>query len=125
MNQTILFKAPGRRSTSPVVILNGLLLSPKSPTALERISRTLSRAWNWCRCNCTPRRVLRALFCEKVSFAVASIGVSAMWWHNIAIDDVIAAQEAVATDCLYMMPWGIVWAVRATFMSMPKEGGEA
>jgi len=46
-----------------------------------------------------------------------------MWWHNIAIDDVIAAQEAVATDCLYMMPWGIVWAVRATFMSMPKEGG--
>ena len=55
---------------------------------------------------------------------MAAIVVTAMWWHNITIADTIEAQEAVAFDCLLCMPRGIVWAIRATRMPMPEEGGE-
>ena len=55
---------------------------------------------------------------------MAAIVVTAMWWHNITIADTIEAQEAVAFDCLLCMPWSIVWAIRATRMPMPEEGGE-
>ena len=123
MYQTILFKAPGRRSNSPVVILNALSLR-QSLTLGPRLSRALSSAWNWVKCNCTPRNIVRVAFGEKVSMAVGAIVVCAMWWHIISIDDTIAGGEAVATDCLYAMPWGIVWAIRATLMTLPKEGGE-
>ena len=33
-----------------------------------------------------------------------------MWWHNISIPGTLEAQKAVGLDCLYAMPWGIVWA---------------
>lgn len=125
MYQTILFKVPGRRSNSPVVILNALSLR-QSITLGTRLSRALLMAWSWVKCNCTPRNIFRAIFCEKVSMAVAFVVVAAMWWHNISIDDNIAAGEAVATDCLYAMPWGIVWAIRATINDFKAEkGGKA
>lgn len=124
MYQTILFKAPGRRSNSPVVILNALSMR-KSVTLKARLSRALSASWYWLRCKCTPRAIFRALFCEKVSMAVAVVCVCAMWWHNITIADNIAAGEAVATDCLYALPWGIVWAFRATVADFKaKKGGK-
>jgi len=129
MYQPILFKAPGKPNNKPVVILSGLAYGRKCstnhfPGAGKMLSRTLSSAWNWTRCNCTPRNIFRVLFCEKVSMAVGAVVVAAMWWHNISIDNVIDAQEAVAFDCLLGMPWGIVWAIRATRMPMPEEGGE-
>lgn len=129
MKQTILFKVSGKPNNKPVVILSALDLAGKSktnhfPGAGKMLSRTLSSAWNWTRCNCTPRNIFRVLFCEKVSMAVGAVVVAAMWWHNISIDNVIDAQEAVAFDCLLGMPWGIVWAIRATRMPMPEEGGE-
>ena len=124
MEQTVLFKAPGHRSNSPIVILNALSLR-QSLTPGKRISRALFSACKCVRCNCTVGNILRALFCEKASMAVAFVVVAAMWWHNIAIDDNIAAGEAVATDCLYGMPWGIVWAIRATINDFKAEkGGE-
>ena len=127
MQTSILFKVPGKPSTSPLVILTGPALGAKYSTpASVRLSRALSVACKWLRCNCTPRNIFRALFCEKVSMAVAIVVIAAMWWHNISIDNVIEAQEAVGLDCLLGMPWGIVWAVRATFLPLPEdeEGGE-
>lgn len=125
MQTTVLFKAPGRRSNSPIIILKSVNLTDESITFGTRLSRALSAACKWVRCNCTPRNIFRAMFCEKVSMAVAAVVICAMWWHNITIEDNIAAGEAAATDCLYALPWGIVWAIRATLMPMPKEGGEA
>jgi len=72
-------------------------------------------------------QILRFAFCEKVSMAVAVVLVCAMWWHIFTIADSITAGESVATDCLYAMPWGIVWAFRTTIANLKttaKEGGE-
>lgn len=114
------------RRRKPLVILHSIDLSAKSQTSLNlRLSRTLSKAWHWMRCNCTLRRIVSALFSAKVSMAVAVVTVAAMWWHILTIVDNIAAGEAVATDCLIGMPWAIVWAFRASRMPMPEKGGEA
>lgn len=126
MQQSILFKVPGKPSTSPLVILTGPAIGAQYSTPISvRLSRALSMAWHWMRCNCTPRRIVSALFSAKVSTVVAVICVCAMWWHNISITDTIETQEAVGRDCLFVMPWGIVWAFRTTRMLMPEEGGEA
>lgn len=112
------------RASKPIVILTGPAIGVKSSTPISvRISRALSAACKWVRCNCTPRNILRVLFCEKVSMAVAVVLICFMWWHNISIDDNIAAGEQVATDCLYAMPWGIVWAIRATINDFKAEKG--
>ncbi len=127
MQQSILFKVPGKPSTSPIVILTGPALGAQYSTpASVRLSRALSVACKWLRCNCTPRNIFRALFSAKVSTVVAVICVCAMWWYNLAIDNTIEAQEAVGYDCLCAMPWGIVWAIRATLLPLPEdeEGGE-
>ena len=71
------------------------------------------------------RRIARVIFSERVTVAVAVILLCLMWWDIATIESTVTAGEAVATDCLYAMPWGIVWAIRATLMPMPKEGGEA
>lgn len=135
MQQTVLFKAPGRSSNRPIVILTGLDIEASSTKSLRsaknsttpvsvRLSRALSMAWRWTRCNCTPRRIISALFSAKVSTVVAFVCLAAMWWHNITIDNTLEAQEAVGYDVLYAMPWAIVWAIRASRMPMPEEGGE-
>lgn len=135
MQQTILFKAQGKPSTRPLVILTGLSIEVSSTKSLRpaknssisirsRLSRALSKAWQWTRCNCTPVRIIRATFSAKVSTVVAVIVIAAMYWHNLTIDNTIEAQEAVGYDCLLGMPWGIVWAIRATRMPMPEEGGD-
>ena len=136
MQQTILFKVPGKPSTRPLVILTGLDIEAKSTTPVSvRLSRALSSAWSsslatlrsakkWTRCNCTPVRIVRAVFSAKVSTAVAIIAGAAMWWHDLTIADTIEAQRAVGLDGLLAMPWAIVWAFRASRMPMPEEGGE-
>ena len=135
MQQTVLFKAPGRSSNRPIVILTGLDIDASSTKSLRpaknsttpvsvRLSRALSKAWNWTRCNCTPVRIIRATFSGKVSTVVAVLVLAAMYWHILSINNTIESQEAVAFDCLLGMPWGIVWAIRATRMPMPEEGGE-
>ena len=60
------------------------------------------------------KSTFRIVFGEKVSMAVAVIAVCAMWLHAATTADPVAAEEAVATDCLWLLPWGIAWAVRAT-----------
>lgn len=125
MQTSILFKVPGKPSTRPIVILTGPAIEAQSSTHISlRLSRALSSAWKWTRCNCTPVRIFRATFSAKVSTVVAVIVIAAMYWHNLTIDNTIEAQEAVGFDCLLGMPWGIVWAIRATRMPMPEEGGE-
>lgn len=124
MQQSILFKVPGKPSNSPIVILTGPAIGALYSTpARVRLSRALSVACKWLRCNCTPRNIAQALFSAKVSTVVAVVCLAAMWWHNVAIDNTIEAQEAVGLDCLLTMPWAIVWAFRAARMPMPEEGG--
>ena len=125
MQQSILFKVPGKPSSSPIVILTGPAIGAQYSTpASVRLSRALSVACKWLRYNCTPRNIARALFSANVSTVVTVICLCAMWWHNISIPGTIEAQKAVGLDCLYAMPWGIVWAFRAARMPMPEEGGE-
>lgn len=113
------------RRRKPIVILTGPSLETQYSTPIRaRLSHALSMAWRWMRCVCTPRRIVSALFSAKVSTAVAIVVVAAMYWHNLTIDNTIEAQEAVGFDCLLGMPWGLVWAIRATRMPMPEEGGE-
>lgn len=123
---TILFKASGRSSSRPTVVLTSIDLTAQYSTpASVSVSRALSSVCRWVRCNCTPRRIWAAITGEYVSYAVAAIVIAAMWWHNISIDNVLEAQSAVATDCLCGMPWAIVWAYRATvadYKSMTKGG---
>ena len=114
------------RRRDKVVILTGPALGVKYSTPITvRISRALSALLKWVKCCCTARNIFRAIFCEKVSVAVAVVVIAAMWWHNISIDNVIEAQEAVGTDCLYGMPWAIVWACRAILADIKsaKKGG--
>lgn len=126
MQTSILFKAPGRSSNRPIVILTGPAIGAEYSTPIStRLSRALSAAWLWTRSNCTPRRIFSAVFSAKVSTVVAVITIAAMWWHNITIANTIEAQEAVGVDCLLAMPWGIVWAIRFSRMPMPEEGGAA
>lgn len=127
MQQTILFKVPGKPSTSPIVILTGPALVAQAQYSIPvsvRLSRALSMAWSWTRCNCTPRRIVSALFSPRVSTVVAVTCLCLMWWHIITIDSTLEAQEAVGLDCLYAMPWGIVWAIRIARMSKSVKGGE-
>lgn len=134
MQQTISIKAQQHKAAArtlsatrrrkPLVILTGLNIEANYSTPIGvRITRALSAAWSWTRSNCTPRCIFSAVFSAKVSMAVAVVTVAAMWWHNIAIIDTIEAQKAVGTDCLYAMPWGIVWAYRASRMSLQEKGG--
>lgn len=116
------------RRRNKVVILYGPAVGPKPANHLadvsKMISRALSVACKWLRCNCTPCNILRALFSANVSLGVCILCVCAMWWHNLVIDDTIAAQEAVGLDGLCALPWGIVWAIRATCMPITEEGGD-
>ncbi len=68
MKQTILFKVPGKPSTRPLVILTGPAVGIQYSTPLRvRLSRALSQAGQWVRCNCAPRQIARFLFSVKAS----------------------------------------------------------
>ncbi len=63
MQTSILFKATGRSSKSPIVILTGLPVKAQFSTSMAvRLSRALSSGWYRTKCCCTPRRILRAPF---------------------------------------------------------------
>lgn len=114
------------RRRKPLVILTGPAIEAKFSTPITvRLSRAFSAAWKWTRCNCTPVRIIRAIFSEKVSTAVAVIVIAAMYWHHITIGNTIDVQRVVGYDALIAMPWITVWAYRASRMTMPEKGGEA
>ncbi|WP_289763769.1 hypothetical protein [uncultured Duncaniella sp.] len=59
MQQSILFKVSGKPSSSPLVILTGPTISGRYSTPITaRLSRALSSAWQWTRCNCTSRHIV-------------------------------------------------------------------
>lgn len=122
--QPISLSATRRRK--PLVILTGPAIEAKLSTPITvRLSRALSKAWQWTRCNCTPVRIVRAMFSPMVSTAVAVIVIAAMYWHHITIGNTIDVQRAVGYDALIALPWIFVWAYRASRMPMPEKGGEA
>lgn len=117
------FTLSAARRRKPLVILSSLNIETKYSTSLS-VSSALSKAGAWLKCNCTPRRIIRAIFSAKASTAVACVCVAAMWWHVASIADADASQRAVGFDALLAMPWALVWAFRATRMSLSQEGGE-
>lgn len=96
-----------------------------SYSAGYRLSRALSSVWHWAKCNCTPARILGAMFSAPASMAVMLTFAALIWWFNITIDSVAEAQRRIAVAAMCAMPWAIVWVIRATVMSMPKKGGRA
>lgn len=128
MQQTTLFKVPGKPSTRPLVILTGLDIEAKSSTSIRmRLSRALSKARQWTRCNRTPVRAISAMFAARVSAVVGIMATAAMWLAIFTAADDAAAQSAVGRICLAALPWAAVWTVRACRMPLPsaQEGGEA
>ncbi|WP_290376813.1 hypothetical protein, partial [uncultured Duncaniella sp.] len=62
MQQSILFKVPGKPSSSPLVILTGPTISARYSTPITaRLSRTLSMAWESVKCACTPSRLVTGI----------------------------------------------------------------
>lgn len=129
MQTSILFKATGRSSKSPVVILTGLPVKAQFSTSMAvRLSRALSSGWYRTKCCCTPRRILRALFSNTTFAVVAAVAIAAMIWHLASVPDTLAAQRAVGIDILCLLPWALVWAFRtslASFVELTQKGGEA
>lgn len=71
-----------------------------------------------------PGAILRALFSPGASLLVLILTVAALWWHIVSIADAAAAQRAAALDVLRALPWAMVWAVRATLISLQQKGGD-
>lgn len=105
MNALTLSAARGRKS------VQGQALAAASMAAIFRGATKMLAA------------ALRAVFSPKVSMAVGTVVVLAMWWHNISIVDAAEASHAVATDALAGMPWAFVWAFRASRRNRAEEGG--
>lgn len=53
-----------------------------------------------------------AAFSPNASLIAACIVAALMYFHFMTIADTVAAQRAIATDCLYGAPWGIAWLLR-------------
>lgn len=135
MQQTVLFKAPGRSSNRPIVILTGPAIEAKFSTPITVcLSRALSAAWSsslatlrsakkWTRCNCTPVRIVRAAVGLTLSAPACTIAIAtcslAMLWHSATSADTDAARQAIALDCLCALPWGLAILARSV-----KEGGD-
>ena len=118
MQQTILFKVPGKPSTRPLVILTGPsigALSAKSLRSAKTYSTNHFRE--------VTKKIVRAVFSARASMAVIGVCLAAMWWHIVTVDDTLAAQTAVGRDCLCALPWAITWVARLTRKPMPKKGG--
>lgn len=115
MYQTILLKAPGRRSNSPVVILNALSLGCKCSTSILRRAAWLGRC------------ALRAAFGFTGSMMALGAVSLAAWLHALTVADATVAGRCIAADALLLAPWGIVWTVRATLADFKaaKKGGKA
>ena len=110
MNQTILFKASGRNTVRPVMVLGSMTAPCISSNS------SLYRALSW-------RQLLRAVFSPAATLGVAVVVFAAMMWHNATVADTLEAQRAVAMDALCALPWGAAWAVRAVITAIRK-GGE-
>ena len=57
-------------------------------------------------------RAISAAFSPKASLIAACIVAALMYFHFMTIADTLAAQHAIAIDCLYALPWGIAWLLR-------------
>lgn len=99
MQTTIQINAQGRRFNSPAIVSVG------------DIRRKLSAA---------TASILRGVFSERGAMVAAAIAIGAMAWYIGTITDTIAAQRAVAIDCLCLLPWGIAYIVRSL---SSKKGG--
>lgn len=100
MQSTIVFKAGGRSSKSPVKVLQALDISSKPVSAAQFLLQVLS--------GISVSSVLRLVFGERASLAVASVCAAAMWWHLLSISEGIAAGQAVALDAALSLPWALV-----------------
>ncbi|GEM_PF-3239555 len=68
-------------------------------------------------------RAISAIFSPNASLIAACIVAALMYFHFMTIADTVAAQRAIATDCLYLSPWGIAWLLRITRRQLAQKGG--
>lgn len=118
MQTSILLKAQGKPATSPVIILTGPAIGAKCSTSLTATACLNALAKG-------AAGLAKAVFSGTASLIALGVVVSLMWWHLCSIVDSTQSQHAVATDALYVMPWGLVWAVRSVVSTWPKKGGRA
>lgn len=104
MQQAILFKAQGRSSSRPVVVLQHLNLK----NACKRTRRF------------SFKQFFSAMFSGTATKVVAASALGAMWACNFVLEDE-AATTAVAAVAAMTMPWALVWVYRLTFN--PKQYG--
>ncbi len=85
MNQTILFKAPGRRSKSPIVILNTLNLTGKLQPRSSSAIRALLHSLTWQHAAMTVASVsgIAALLLGFTGDATGACTTGAMCWIAI------------------------------------------
>lgn len=118
MQQTILFKVPGKPSTRPLVILTGPAIGASSTKSLRSAKNYSTNHFRE-----AAKKIAGAVFSARASMAVIGVCLAAMWWHLVTADDILSAQTAIGRDCLCALPWAITWAVRLTRKPMPEEGG--
>lgn len=106
MQTAILFKATGRSSRRPIVVLSSVDLSTKSSPQYSAL-----------------RYAAASLFSLRTTAVVVAVTVCALLWHNATG----APDTAVAVDAAVAMPWLAVFAVRTSrhAAAMMQKGGAA
>lgn len=72
------------------------------------------------------KRLVSLLFEAQFSTIVALACVVSVWYIILTGTDSAAIHAGIARCGLLALPWGIVWAIRATFLPIPettKKGG--
>ena len=57
-------------------------------------------------------RAISTAFSPNASLIAACIVAALMYFHFMTIADTVAAQRAIAADCLYLSPWAVAWLLR-------------
>lgn len=96
MQTSILFKAPGRSSTRPLVILTGLSLEARYSNPINvRLTRALTAAWQRARSICTPVHI--------VTFASAAAGFFAFAGFICDNETLLCTASAATVACIFFI----------------------
>lgn len=96
MQTSILFKAPGRSSNRPIVILTGPAIGAEYSTPISaRLSHALSAAWQRAKSICTPVRI--------VTFASAAAALFAFAGFISNNDTLLCTASAATVACIFFI----------------------
>lgn len=96
MQTSILFKVPGKPSTSPLVILTGPALGAQCSTPISvRLTRALTAAWQRARSICTPVHI--------VTFASAAAALFAFAGFICDNETLLCTASAANVACIFFL----------------------